>query len=60
MGMTERLVAAIVVVAAGFLVSLAYRMGKMEGFEQGSEYAHMMALEKVHDLSEALEGVFKQ
>jgi hypothetical protein len=60
MGMTEKLVAAIAVIAAGFLVSLAYQMGKVDGFDQGSEYAHMMALDKVHDLSEALEGVFKQ
>ena len=57
--MTETLIAGMVVIVATFLMYMAYQMGKKDGFENGSEYAHQMALDKVHDISAALEGVFK-
>ena len=57
--MTETLIAVMVVIVATFLMYMAYQLGKQDGFEAGSEYAHQMALDKVHDISAALEGVFK-
>ena len=56
---TEVIIAGMVVIVATFLMYMAYQLGKMEGFENGSEYAHQMALDKVHDISAALEGVFR-
>jgi threonine/homoserine/homoserine lactone efflux protein len=57
--MNEILIASMAVIGATFLIYMAYQMGKQDGFGEGSEYAHMMALDKVHDLSDALDGVFK-
>ena len=56
---TEVIISGMVVIVATFLMYMAYQLGKQDGFENGSAYAHQMALDKVHDISAALEGVFK-
>lgn len=55
---TGVIIAGMVVIVSTFLMYMAYQMGKQDGFDAGSEYAHQMALDKVHDISVALEGAF--
>ena len=57
--MTETLIAGMVVIVSTILMYMAYQLGKQDGFKDGSEYAHQMTLDKVNDISVALEGVFR-
>ena len=56
---TEVIIAGMVGIVMTFLLYMVYQMGKQDGFDAGSEYAHQMALDKAHDISAALDGVFK-
>jgi hypothetical protein len=55
--MTEVMLTVMVLMFASGLMFVAYQMGKQDGWREGSEYAHMMALDKVHDLSRMLDEV---